>query len=95
MTTVVAERLELRALRLVALVETVSFGILLVCSVLKRTTSFNAVPVMGPIHGVLFIALVCLVLSQREQLAWSVRRTALVLTIGSPFAHFLVRGAAR
>ena len=95
MTTVVLERVELRALRVVALVETVSFGILLVCSVLKRTTSFNAVPVMGPIHGVLFLALVYLVLSQREQLAWSVRRTALVLTIGSPFAHFFVRGAAR
>lgn len=81
----------MRALRLVALTETVSFAILLVCSVLKRTTSFNAVPVMGPVHGVLFLALVYLVLQHREELAWSVRRTALVLTIGSPFAHFFVR----
>ena len=81
----------MRALRLVALSETLSFAVLLVCSVLKRTTSFNAVPVLGPVHGALFLALVYLVLQHRDQLAWSVRRTALVLTIGSPFAHFFVR----
>ncbi|MCW2599859.1 MAG: rane protein [Frankiales bacterium] len=81
----------MRALRLVALVETVSFALLLGCSVLKRTTSFNAVPVMGPVHGVLFLVLVALVLHQRDRLAWSVRKTALALTVGSPFAHFFVR----
>ncbi|MFN2539028.1 MAG: DUF3817 domain-containing protein [Mycobacteriales bacterium] len=91
MTTAVLEPVQLRALRLVALVETVSFGILLVCSVLKRTTSFNAVPVMGPIHGALFLGLVYLVLSQRDRIGWSGRKTLLVLTIGSPFAHFVVR----
>ena len=78
-------------LRRVALAETVSFGILLVCSVLKRTTDFNAVPVMGPVHGVLFIALVLLVLDQRAALGWSALRTLVVCTIGSPFAHFFVR----
>jgi integral membrane protein len=93
MTTTALEPVTLRALRLVALVETVSFAILLVCSVLKRTTSFNAVPVMGPIHGVLFIALVVLVVQQRERLGWSWVRTALVCTIGSPFAHFFVRSS--
>ncbi len=81
----------LRALRVVALVETVSFAVLLVCSVLKRTTSFNAVPVMGPVHGVLFLALVALVLDERRRLAWSAGRTLLALTVGSPFAHFFVR----
>ena len=91
MTT--AEPLALRALRLVALVETASFAVLLVCSVLKRTTSFNAVPVMGPVHGVLFLALVGLVVDQRARLGWSTRRTLLTVTVGSPFAHFLVRGA--
>jgi integral membrane protein len=91
MTTAVLEPVALRALRVVALVETTSFAILLVCSVLKRTTSFNAVPVMGPIHGVLFLTLVGLVLDQRERLGWSGRKTALALTIGSPFAHFIVR----
>lgn len=91
MTTAVAEPTALRSLRLVALVETCSFAILLVCSVLKRTTDVNAVPVMGPIHGALFLGLVLLVLAQRETLQWSTAKTLLVLTIGSPFAHFFVR----
>ncbi len=92
-TPPVVEPLALRALRVVALVETCSFAVLLVCSVLKRTTSFNAVPVMGPIHGVLFLGLVVLVLDQRERLGWSWVKTAFVATIGSPFAHFFVRNA--
>ena len=45
----------LRRLRLVSTPEAVSFLLLLVCSVLKRTTDFNAVPVMGAVHGVLFV----------------------------------------
>ena len=92
MTTATLEPVALRALRLVALVETVSFGILLVCSVLKRTTGPDLVPVMGPVHGALFVGLVLLVLDQRQRLGWSPRRTALALTVGSPFAHFFVRG---
>lgn len=83
----------MKTLKLVALIETVSFAILLTCSVLKRTTSFNAVPVMGPIHGVLFLGLVYLVLTHRSDLGWSRLRTAVVCTIGSPFAHFFVRSA--
>lgn len=86
--------IKLCLLKRVALIETVSFAILIVCSVLKRTTSFNAVPVMGPIHGVLFLGLVYLVLSQREALGWSWLRTGLVCTLGSPFAHFFVRHAS-
>ncbi|WP_086865997.1 DUF3817 domain-containing protein [Streptomyces viridochromogenes] len=45
----------LRRLRLVSTPEAVSFLLLLVCSVLKRTTDFNAVPVMGAVHGMLFV----------------------------------------
>jgi integral membrane protein len=93
MTSAAVEPVALRALRAVALVETLSFAILLVCSVLKRTTELNAVPVMGPVHGALFLALVALVLDQRERLGWSGLKTLLVLTIGSPLAHFFVRGA--
>ena len=85
------EPTELRALRVVALLESCSFVVLAVCSVLKRTTSFNAVPVMGPVHGTLFLALVVLVLSQRTILGWSWRFTVLMLTDGSPGAHFAVR----
>jgi integral membrane protein len=83
--------IKLCLLKRIALVETVSFAILLVCSVLKRTTDFNAVPVMGPIHGVLFLGLVFLVLDQRSALGWSAVKTLVVCTIGSPFAHFFLR----
>ena len=81
----------LRALRVVALVEGLSFVVLLTCSVLKRTTSFDAVPVMGPVHGVLFLALVALVLVERSRLHWGLVFTFAMLTIGSPGAHFAVR----
>ena len=81
----------LRALRLVALLEGLSFVLLLTCSVLKRTTSFDAVPVLGPIHGVLFLALLALVLLERRVLRWGLVFTAAMLTIGSPGAHFAVR----
>jgi integral membrane protein len=79
------------ALRAVALVETVSFAVLLVCSVLKRTTDLDLVPVMGPLHGALFVGLVLLVLANLERLRWSWWFTLVMLTIGSPGAHFAVR----
>lgn len=80
----------MKALRAVALLESLSFAVLLVCSVLKRTTDTDLVPVMGPLHGVLFLALVVLVLEARGRIGWSWRFTALMLTVGSPGAHFAV-----
>lgn len=85
------EPLPLGVLRVVALCEGVSFAVLLLCSVLKRTTSYDAVFVMGPIHGVLFLALVGLVLLERRTLRWRLFFTAVMLTIGSPGAHFAAR----
>ena len=79
-----------RALRVVAATEGISFVVLLVCSVLKRTTSLDLVPVLGPIHGTLFLLLIALVVIEREALGWSARFTALMLTVGSPGAHFAV-----
>lgn len=81
----------MKALRVVALLESVSFAVLLVCSVLKRTTDTDLVPVMGPVHGMLFLALVVLVLEARDRIGWSWPFTALMLTVGSPGAHFAVR----
>ena len=89
--TSTAEPFGVKALRVVALVETASFAVLIVVSILKRTSDFNAVPVMGPIHGGLFVLLVLLALDQRNRLGWSSQRTLVALTIGSPFAHFFVR----
>ena len=79
------------ALRVVALVETVSFVVLLVGSLLKRTTGPDLVPVLGPLHGALFVALVVLVLATRRRLGWSLWFTGVMLTIGSPGAHWAVR----
>ncbi len=81
----------IRALRVVALLETISFVVLLVGSTLKRTTGPDLVPVLGPLHGALFVALVVLVLANRSALRWSAWFTLLMLTIGSPGAHFAVR----
>ncbi len=83
--------LSVRALRLVALLETLSFAVLLVGSVLRRTTDVDIVPVLGPIHGVLFLGLVVLVLDNLDRLRWAWWFTIVMLTIGSPGAHFAVR----
>lgn len=82
---------ELRALRAVALLESLSFAVLLIGSVLKRTTGPDLVPVLGPVHGALFLGLVVLVLMNLERLRWAWWFTLLMLTIGSPGAHFAVR----
>ena len=81
----------LRALRVVALLESLSFVVLLVGSVLKRTTGPDLVPVLGPVHGALFVALVVLVLACLPRLRWAPWFTLVMLTIGSPGAHFAVR----
>lgn len=78
-------------LRVVALLESLSFALLLVGSVLKRTTGPDVVPFLGPVHGALYVALVLLVLLCREQLRWSWGFTLVMLTVGSPGAHFAVR----
>lgn len=87
----VGEAPEVRALRVVALVETLSFAVLLVGSVLRRTTGPDLVPVLGPVHGLLFVALVLLVLVCLPRLRWSWWFTLVMLTIGSPGAHWAVR----
>lgn len=81
----------IRALRAVALLESLSFAVLLLGSVLKRTTGPDLVPVLGPLHGTLFIALVVLVLACHRALRWSWWFTLVMLTVGSPGAHFAVR----
>jgi integral membrane protein len=79
-----------KALRLVALLETVSFAVLLVGSVLKRTSDVDIVPVLGPVHGALYVALVVLVLDNLRRLRWAPWFTLVMLTVGSPGAHFAV-----
>ncbi|MGW2558023.1 DUF3817 domain-containing protein [Streptomyces sp. NPDC001514] len=89
----------LHRLRLVSAPEAVSFLLLLVCSVLKRTTEFNAVPVMGAIHGVLFILYVIFWLDAWNRTKWDVKTAALyfvlsVLPAGGFFAERKLKRAA-
>ena len=66
----------LRRLRLVSGPEAISFLLLLVCSVLKRTTDFNAVPVMGAIHGFLFVVYVLFWADAWNRAKWSLGTAA-------------------
>ncbi|ARP72407.1 DUF3817 domain-containing protein [Streptomyces pluripotens] len=89
----------LRRLRLVSAPEAVSFLILLVCSVLKRTTDFNAVPVMGAVHGVLFVLYVIFWADAWNRVRWPLKTAALyfvlsVLPTGGFFAERKLRREA-
>nr|WP_037774937.1 DUF3817 domain-containing protein [Streptomyces sp. HPH0547] len=86
----------LRRLRLTSVPEGVSFLLLLVCSVLKRTTDFNAVPVMGAVHGILFILYVIFWADAWNRIKWPFGRAALyfvlsVLPTGGFFADRMLR----
>ncbi|MFC9080569.1 DUF3817 domain-containing protein [Streptomyces sp. NPDC057062] len=89
----------LRRLRLVSAPEAVSFLLLLLCSVLKRTTDFNAVRVMGSIHGILFILYVIFWADAWNRTKWPLRTAALyfvlsVLPTGGFFAERMLRREA-
>ncbi|NGO76135.1 DUF3817 domain-containing protein [Streptomyces sp. YC504] len=79
----------LSRLRLVSAPEAVSFLLLLVCSVLKRTTDFNAVPVMGAIHGLLFVLYVLFWLDAWNRTKWDLKTAALYFVLSVlPFGGF-------
>jgi len=82
----------IKTFRYVALAEATSFLILLVAAVVKRTQDEPAgVEIMGPIHGVLFLAYVAIALAVRAQAGWTARQTLGVL-VGAvlPFGGFVV-----
>ena len=82
----------LRTFRTVALVEATSFLALLVASYLKRTGEGEAgVDILGPIHGLLFIAYVLLALTLRGPARWGPGTTLAVL-LGAvlPFGGYAV-----
>ncbi|MEU7027098.1 DUF3817 domain-containing protein [Streptomyces sp. NPDC046275] len=80
----------LHRLRLVSAPEAVSFLLLLFCSVLKRTTDFNAVPVMGAVHGILFVVYVLFWLDAWNKTKWSFGTAALYFVLSVlPFGGFV------
>ncbi|GAA2829588.1 DUF3817 domain-containing protein [Kitasatospora paracochleata] len=68
-------------LRLVSAPEGLSFILLLICSVLKRTTSFDAVFPMGLIHGSLFLMYVGFLAVARQQQRWDNKRTLVLFLL--------------
>jgi integral membrane protein len=70
----------IRWFRVIALAEAVSYLVLLAASVAKRTLdAHELVTVIGPIHGVIFLAYVALALYVRDQLDWSGWTTVMVI----------------
>jgi len=82
----------LRNFKLVAILEATSFLLLLVASYFKRASDQPlGVEILGPIHGLLFIAYVAMVMALREHAGWTGRQTAWIL-IGAvlPFGGYVV-----
>ena len=86
----------LRRLRLVSAPEAVSFLLLLTCSVLKRTTSFDAVPVMGWVHATLFILYLIFWLDAWKRTMWRWRTAAVYFALAVlPTGGFLAERKLR
>jgi integral membrane protein len=84
--------MNLRNFGYVALIEATTFLLLLGASYLKHVQDEPlGVSVLGPIHGLLFIAYVVMALSLREECGWGGRTTGLIL-LGAvvPFGGYFV-----
>lgn len=69
-----------RPFKVVAVAEAVSYLVLLGASVAKHVFDMpGAVPVLGPIHGVIFLAYLYLALMVREHLGWRLMTTLMVI----------------
>jgi integral membrane protein len=82
----------LRSFRHVALAEATSFLALLVASFVKNTGGGETgVQILGPIHGLLFIAYVVLALQLRRKAGWTNKQTFWIL-VGAvlPFGGYAV-----
>ncbi|GAA2224570.1 DUF3817 domain-containing protein [Streptomyces amakusaensis] len=80
----------LHRLRLVSAPEAVSFILLMIASVLKRTTEFNAVPALGMIHGILFVIYVLFWLDAWNRTKWELKTAALYFILSVlPFGGFV------
>jgi len=82
----------LRTFRYVALTEATSFLALLVATVVKHSDGGETgVQILGPIHGLLFLAYVFLVFAIRGEERWSFKVTCWIL-VGAvlPFGGYVV-----
>ena len=81
-----------RNFRITALAEATTFLALLVATYVKYAEDQPAgVQILGPVHGLLFIAYVVLALNLATREGWSLRTTALVLAGAVvPFGGYVV-----
>lgn len=82
----------LRSFRYVALAEATTFLALLVASVVKHSGGSElGVKILGPIHGLLFIAYVLMAWQLREEAGWTNRQTFWIM-VGAvlPFGGYVV-----
>lgn len=82
----------LRSFRYVALAEATSFLALLVATVVKHTGGSEiGVKILGPIHGLLFLAYVLMAWQLREEAGWTNRQTFWIM-VGAvlPFGGYVV-----
>ena len=87
-----ALRGEVGAFRVVAVVEAVTYLVLLGAVVLKRVLDGpDLVSVLGPVHGIAFLVYLVLVLRIRESQGWDLGRTIVVILLSAvPFGGFWV-----
>ncbi len=78
--------------RLVALAEAVSYLALLAAAFVKRGLDGpDLVSMLGPLHGILFLAYLVLALLVREEQAWTAWQTIVVIVAAAvPFGAFVV-----
>ena len=70
----------IRWFKVVAVAEAVSYLVLLGASVAKHVFDMpGAVPIMGPIHGLIFLTYLWLALLVREELGWRLTTTLMVV----------------
>jgi integral membrane protein len=84
--------MNLRTFRWVALIEATSFLALLIAAVVKRTADNEiGVKILGPLHGLLFIAYIAIALSIRAEAGWTAKQTFWIL-VGAvvPFGGYVV-----
>lgn len=84
--------LTLKSFRWIALIEATSFLALLVATVIKHSDGgATGVSILGPIHGVLFIAYVVNVFAIRTAERWNTKVTVWILVAAVlPFGGYVV-----
>jgi integral membrane protein len=85
-------RRETAAFRVVAVVEAVTYLVLLGAVVLYRVLDGpDFIGVLGPVHGIAFLVYLVLVLRIRESQGWTLGRTIVVILAAAvPFGAFWV-----